>query len=659
MASIRIINSVADSNNPEYAAAVCLRENLKESISESVNGNISIAYGLTLTGQEVRDIDILVVGQLDNYIIPDSYTNNPQYAKKPLKVDSFCIAIELKEHPAHRISFQGTHVLVEYQGQLKDATAQNEKQRYSLLNYISNTCGYKPIVTNVLWLKSLDKKQLRDMTRFNPVGALPAEFSFRELVDKMIYQGISPYYNQDDKCYHLSYSYNGENLLNDIKSIVFSSSTPPAGLTRNKLDLLAQSKAQRSLEQSNIGQELTIFKGRAGTGKTIRLIEAALQLANNDTGKRCLLLTYNHALVSDIRRLLHFMNIPDDIDSYSVQIQTLHSFFMSLMYSIMGTDKRSLFNGNFDDNYRKKIRELYEYISLLMNDKDIKTLKEDYESAIDWDYILIDEAQDWTDDEKNILFKIYGPQRIIVADGVDQFIRNSHKQSWGRNIQGVRVEEQKTGLRQKENVAKFVNAFAEEMGLTWNVKPNKDLRGGEVIIRKNYDTRTHQRLSNYCHSEYSNCENYDILFLVPPQMVSREGNKSFFRNLNTWKENGIHVFDGTNDALREQYSVDLNDCRLYQYESCRGLEGWITICLHFDQLVEFKQKEAKDILLNDMLVLESPEERQRKYAYLWSLMPLTRAIDTLVITIKDTSSDVAKHLFKVAEKYPDFVKIEL
>jgi hypothetical protein len=129
------------------------------------------------------------------------------------------------------------------------------------------------------------------MTRFNPVGALPAEFSFRELVDQMIYQGISPYYNQDDKCYHLSYSYNGENLLNDIKSIVFSSSTPPAGLTRNKLDLLAQSKAQRSLEQSNIGQELTIFKGRAGTGKTIRLIEAALQLANNDTGKRCLLLT--------------------------------------------------------------------------------------------------------------------------------------------------------------------------------------------------------------------------------------------------------------------------------------------------------------------------------------------------------------------------------
>ena len=659
MISIKLLNHVLDSNIPECSAALFLKDILKESIPISVNGDISIAYGLTLSGQEVRDIDILVVGQLDNYIIPDYYTNNSQYAKKPLKVNSFCIAIELKEQPAHRIKFQGTHVLVDYQGQLKDATAQNEKQRYSLLNYISNACGYKPIVTNVLWLKSLEKKQLCDMTRYNPVGALPAEFSFRDLVDCILFQGLSPYYNQDDKCYHLSYSFNGENLLDDIKNKIFTPSTPSVGLTRKKLDLLAQKKAQKNLEQMKIGQELTIFKGRAGTGKTIRLIEAALQLANNETGKRCLLLTYNHALVSDIRRLLHFMNIPDDIDSYTVQIQTLHSFFMNLMNSIMGTDKQSLYYGIFDDNYKKKVGELCEYISLLMNDKDINTLKEDYESAIDWDYILIDEAQDWTDDEKNVLFKIYGPQSIIVADGVDQFIRSSNKQSWGRNIQGVRVEEQKNGLRQKENVAKFVNAFAEEMGLTWNVKPNNSLRGGEVIIRKNYDIRIHHQLSDYCHSEYSNCENYDMLFLVPPQMVGHEGNKSFFKNLNIWKENGIHVFDGTNDALREQYSIDLNDCRLYQYESCRGLEGWITVCLQLDQLVALKYKEAKNLLPNDTLALESPEERQRKYAYLWSLMPLTRAIDTLVITIKNTSSDVAKHLLKVAQQYPDFVRTEL
>ena len=659
MANIKIINAVSDLGNSEYEAAVILKDFLNKSIPNSIRGNIYISYGLTLTGQEIRDIDILVVGKLDNYVIPDFYTNNPQYPKKPLQVDSFCIAIELKEHPAHRIKYQDTHIYVEYQNQLKDATSQNEKQRYSLLNYISNACGYKPIVTNVIWLKSIDKQQLLDMTCSNMVGALPSEFTFRDLVNQLLNQGINPYYNQNDKCYHLSYTYNGEDLLKDIENCMFSIKTPPAGLTRQKLDLFAQGKTKKILEQSKIGQELTIFKGRAGTGKTIRLIEAALQLANADTGKRCLLLTYNHALVSDIRRLLHFMNIPDDVDNYTIQIQTLHSFFMNLMNSIMGTNQRSLYNGNFESNYRKKTRELNDYISLLMNDNDIKILKEDYDFAIDWDYIFIDEAQDWTDDEKAILFKIYGFKHIIVADGIDQFIRSNHKQAWGRNIQGVSVEEQKTGLRQKDNIAKFVNAYAEEMGLSWNVKPNGNLRGGEIIIRKNYDTSLHRKLSDYCHSKYSNCENYDMLFLVPHQMVEHEGTKNYFKSLAKWEQNGIHVFDGTNPTLREQYSVNVNDCRLYQYESCRGLEGWITICLNFDQLIENKIKEAREQFANDSLAFESPGESQRRYAYLWSLMPLTRAIDTLVITIKDTDNDFAKHLLKVAEKYPDFVKIEL
>ncbi len=658
MVTIKIANVVSDQNSSECTAASDLKELLKRSIPDDINGNISIAYGLTLAGQEIRDIDLLVVGELDNYIIPNYYTNNPQYPKKSLKVDSFCIAIELKEHPAHRIRFQGTHFYVDYQGQLKDATSQNEKQRYSLINYITNTCGYKPIVTNALWLKSLDKQQLREMVHSNAVGALSAEFTFKDLVFLLLWQGINPYYNIDDKCYHINYSYNGENLLQDIQKNVFSLSVSPAGLTRRKLDLFAQSKSQKILEHSKIGQELTIFKGRAGTGKTIRLIEAALQLANADTGERCLFLTYNHALVSDIRRLLHFMNIPDGIDNFTVQIQTLHSFFMSLMNSIMGTNRGALYNGNFDSNYKEYIRKLDEYVKMLLDDKDIKTLKEDYESAIDWDYILIDEAQDWNDEEKSILFKIYGYQHIIVADGIDQFIRNNQKQSWGKNIQEVSIEEQKAGLRQKENIAKFVNAYAEETGLSWNVKPNGNLRGGEVIIRKNYDTSLHQKLTTYCHSKYSECENYDMLFLVPHQMVEHEG-KNHFKYLTKWRESGICVFDGTNDALREQYSTDVNDCRLYQYDSCRGLEGWITICLNFDQLVKNKIKEAKDFSQSETLALESPEEKQRKYAHLWSLMPLTRAIDTLVITIKDETSDVAKHLIEIGRRYPDFVTLDL
>ena len=56
------------------------------------------------------------------------------------------------------------------------------------------------------------------------------------------------------------------------------------------------------------------------------------------------------------------------------------------------------------------------------------------------------------------------------------------------------------------------------------------------------------------------------------------------------------------------------------------------------------------------LALESFDEKRRKFVYLWSLIPLTRAIDTLVITIKNKESDVCKYLRKTYERYPDFIQ---
>ena len=42
--------------------------------------------------------------------------------------------------------------------------------------------------------------------------------------------------------------------------------------------------------------------------------------------------------------------------------------------------------------------------------------------------------------------------------------------------------------------------------------------------------------------------------------------------------------------------------------------------------------------------------------FLWALMPLTRPIDTLVITLSNTDSEVGKMLKKLADTYPDFIE---
>ena len=64
----------------------------------------------------------------------------------------------------------------------------------------------------------------------------------------------------------------------------------------------------------------------------------------------------------------------------------------------------------------------------------------------------------------------------------------------------------------------------------------------------------------------------------------------------------------------------------------------------------FEEEETNE------LALESIEEKRRRFVYLWALIPLTRAIDTLVITLSDSNGYIAKMLREVYEENPDFVE---
>ena len=651
---IEIVNKIKDSNTRECIAANDLKDLLATSFSPHINGSIAIAYSLTLCGQDPRDVDLLMWGKLDNYVLNEYYTNDVHYAKKDLVVDSFCIAIELKEHSPHDVILNNTHIHVRYKGEWKDATEQNENQRYSVVNYLSDEIGYSPYITNFLWMKSLNIRQLNDLLQGNKIAVLSNTFSFKDIVKTLILQGQSVFYLKEEQRYHTDVGLQLGDFYNDIKNRIFSDRTI-SGLTRKKIETLQQIKIENKLQDLNIGNNLTIFKGRAGTGKTFKLIQSALHLANPDTGQRCLLLTYNQALVNDIRRLLHFMDIPDGIDNYSIQIKTLHSFFMQLM-NTLGVSTSKIEGKQFETQYQLALNDLLFTVKDLMDKQDLKKLKDDNRLAIDWDYILIDEAQDWSESEKVILFKIYGEEHIIVADGVDQFMRSNQHLAWnnGREI----IVSEKTGMRQKANLASFVESLAHEMGIKWEVKPNKDENwcGGKVIIRKHYGDKLHKKLLANCRE--NDGDGYDMLFLVPYQMKPTAETKDsdiMKIDIAKWKDAGISLFDGTDEKIRKTYSTNPDECRLYQYESCRGLEGWVTVCLNFDILVENKMNEFKDMDFSDSIVLESHEEQLRKYVYKWSLMPLTRPIDTLVITLRNPDSEIGKLIKKVAESCKDFV----
>jgi hypothetical protein len=209
-------------------------------------------------------------------------------------------------------------------------------------------------------------------------------------------------------------------------------------------------------------------------------------------------------------------------------------------------------------------------------------------------------------------------------------------------------------LRQKENLVAFINAYSQKLDILGSkVLTKNNMPGGKVIITtddKLFDVHN-QEMQRLCAA--GNIA-YDMLYLVPHTLVRKSYGESFFALKTQFEQNGIMVWDGTVSSNRDGYSIDAEEVRVLQYDSARGLEGWTVACLDFDEFLEEKSAEYQDGSVDD-LMLESPEERKKKYLYNWAMIPLTLAIDTLVITIKNPASKTASLLREIAEEHPDFV----
>ncbi len=657
---------------PEKQAAGQIAECFKlefETDFKAAQGELLILSNLTLIGQEVKDIDLLIIGFLENFKLKietktkDSNGVITEVSNNLVEVKTFCYVIEIKDHTAERIKTDGPILSVKYKDHWHDATSQSEKQKYSLKNYLTDNLGVSPYICNFLWLRNISDEEYISLFDNTSTNIFANQFSFRNLIEKSTLQQIPYKPTSIDNCVINNISNQNKDSFDKSKVLavfdLFEQTKQACGsITRQKLELLTKNVLENQIYIQNIGTKLTVLSGRAGTGKTVRLLQVATELTKLNEN-RCLILTYNHALVSDIRRVLAFAGIPDGFSTHSVQISTLHSYFIKLLTSFGVIQGGIESNNNFFEVYNQKIKEMLEYLNQgVIEQKDINDLMKKENDAVAWDYILIDEAQDWSENEKQILFKIYGIEHVIVADGVDQFIRNGNKQNWMKGLK-VNVDyyhkSETKGLRQKFNIVNFVNAYASNSGLNWSVQPNSTFVGGKIIITTlPYSTEIHRRLFDDCISNGNAA--YDMLFLTPPQLVKKnEDGKQYFSKIEVFKQNGIYLFDGTNTNLREKYPININECRLFQYDSCRGLEGWTVVCLHFDELIKYKLETWVDST-EEQMALETPEARKKRCVNLWSLMPLTRAIDTLVITLKDKNSDTATMLKKLAIKNEDIIE---
>ena len=117
----------------------------------------------------------------------------------------------------------------------------------------------------------------------------------------------------------------------------------------------------------------------------------------------------------------------------------------------------------------------------------------------------------------------------------------------------------------------------------------------------------------------------------------------------------IKIWDGVSEDGRKEEPKDINYQRFVKYQSCRGLEGWITINHFIDEYWDYEYSEGVKDSKQDTLFREITNDDAIDYANKWAFIAFTRSIDSIVITLRDTKSRIGKVLKKIHEKYPDFI----
>jgi hypothetical protein len=632
---VRATNDTAEGHAANALAQLII--DADERVMASGEIHISVIANLQCYGQSPQDIDLALL-LFDHRAKPFTDSNG-----RALR--GCCVTIESKLHNADRVIFEGGTCIVDYHGDEHNVSSQSEQQKYSLKNYLEqHSTDIAPFINNLIWLRSLPISLLPPISS----NILARDSSWQGFVDTIVSLNARPgeVKNMRDARQYF-----------DINKIL-GRRLKPAGLDRRKMEVISKRVTQVDTQYlSRLGEQLLVFRGRGGTGKTIRLLQLGHQLYQ-EQGARVLLLTYNTALASDIHRLLTLLGIQDGVGERAIGIRTVHKLMRDWLISLKLFDSSE---HDFIDEYENLKTEL---LSLLdgeaLDSSDILQHKRDNSRNLAWDYVLIDECQDWPANERDAIFKMYGHKNCILADGVDQLVRTSKYTDWREKIPitETQIVPLRKSLRLKSSLCDVISEVATRANVpNWDLQPEPNVYGAKVIVLAGgeYDHHLHDELIANAKKDGNSI--IDMLYCIPPSYVSTDSDGQRVSSLaKVFREWQCDVWDGSSDAARKSFPTSLKQHRIVQYDSCRGLEGWTVVCLSLDKFFDYKQERYDG---EDIDLLSDPVALAKSYAYRWMMIPLTRAVDTLVIHIENVEHPLLKDLEAVKTKYPEIVEWRL
>lgn len=658
MVRVHVTPPEDSSEAEEVAWAHRLGRKLQEEFKPFEDGDVVIhakasAYGY---GQRYNDIDVVVIGVFPNGIDRHidciiNVKDGPSRQTKPgesVRFYSFCMTLEIKATDPRFVRVVGLNELqVQYRDSgWKSATDQSEGQKQALKAILLDKIGVHIWVCNAIWLTSFERSALPSGVQ----NLLPKIVSLTDLLFVCCGQrppfqskpAHSPFFSAINREDQESIDTSGlGKFLTSLQRVEVQSL---GNLSRKKLEQITASLLNDPQYAQAVGKQLVIIRGRPGTGKTVKLLRLAHDLASR-YGARIRILTYNLALVSDIRRLIALSGINDDTAGL-IDISSLDKFF----YELITVSGLSAFDyDRYFDQKKRMLDDIQEALDMgLVSERDIETwlMRPEFR----FDYIFVDEGQDWPRAEQALLLKVFGPAQVVVGDGIDQMVRGQSRSEWGEQAESRlvhRVPPERRCLRQKYNLNEFNRGFARAVDHPWELESRADFPGGRVIIAlEGYTRGLHERLWEDCQKDGN--KGYEMLFMVPPSLATAGRGFSLREQFESW---GMRLWDGTIRDTRKEFPTDPQEFRVIQYESCRGLEAWTGICLGLDEIFDLKMRSWQR--QEDQLSIEDDETLRSRDAFKWCMIPLTRAIDTTVITLSNHDSEFSRRLLSVAEASPD------
>mgnify|MGYP001244659851 FL=1 len=650
------ITGVAEGD--EYAAAKRLERRIIDlwpDLARSRTDTVRIFVGLKMHGQKLEDLDLVVIASFETARDFDPewkfYAREGEaFTPKAARVRNFALVVEVKSHDATGVRFENTAGFVRYVRNGVESwecvTEKNRTQMFEFKKWLDRFGLDHVHVQNLVLFTGLKERDLPS----RPHVCIASDTSFERLLN-VLGQVAGP--REPDR--RVTLSYGSEDAFGRLlaeNSPLFAT-LEPTPLDRRRMDLIAKS-ALPDVWLDDLGERQVLLKGRGGVGKTVILLQMAYR-AFDQSGQRSLVLTFNKALVADMRRTMSLLGVPRSVEVGGVAIETVHGFIGRLMLKLGVID---CYDGFLDD-YDAHKESLLDYLrSGAVTSDDLGAIMRTDATEFDWDLVFVDEGQDWPGDEIAILKAVYGPTRLVVSDGIDQYVRDSVA-DWTLDLSKVesRTRRLKKCLRMKANVASFAADVAMRLGLEdWDLEPNTDAGGGRVIIYDGDLAAQPDRLAELV-VEARKLGNFpvDMLACVPPGAIVKRTSGPRSEPADAYVGIGGKVWDGTARDVREAYPTDREELRFVQYDSCRGLEGWSAINYSLDQLwdYKFRQWEAEGHDYDPLI--ETREEAAARHAARWIMIPLTRAIDTLVISIGPASGPLRSVLRRVADRHPDFV----